>query len=369
MNLAIVVDDLIQFGGQEKLFEEVCAIWPHAPVYTTQISDAWRNKLAPKETKVVTSYMQKLPFAQKLNRHYFPSLTHILAFESFDFSEYDIVLSISSRFAHFVNTKPSTVHVAYMNSPGRMFWETADYFANEDFTLKKHAMHLLSPFLSYIRQADYIAAQKPDIMLGNSEFISQKINKYYRRQASVIYPFIDPNSVPLLTANEVEDYFVVISRLAAWKRVDIAVQACTELGLRLKIIGTGPALENLQSIAGPTVEFTGRVSEEIKWEIIQRSQALIQTQQEDFGIVALEAQLCGKPVIAFGKGGALETVVQGKTGEFFHDQSAESLKTTLQNFDPKSYSPSVCRAQALKFGVANFKSQLRSVVEGAVMYN
>ncbi len=372
MNIALVTDDLIQRGGQEKVVAELADLWPAAPIYTTQISEYWKEYYKQNNTRIVVSFMQKLPYGRKINRYYFPGLFHILAFERFDFSKYDMVFSISSRFAHFIHTKPKTRHIAYINSPGRMFWETSDYFDNESFgslsLFKGIALPLISPFLSYIREIDFVAAQKPDILIANSINVQKKILKYYKRESHVIYPFIKAHQISnRISALQKDSYFVVLSRLVSWKRVDLAVKACTDLGLNLKVIGEGPHLMALEKMAGPTVEFLGAVSDEAKWSVFQSMTALIQTQREDFGIVPLEAMLCGKPVIAFRKGGTLETVVEHVTGEFFDEQSVESLKEALAKFDAVKYSTSDCIDQAVKFDVAEFRNNILRTVTANIV--
>ncbi len=369
MKIAIATDDLIQYGGQERLVSVVSEIWPDAPIFTTQVSDFWQDFYNKRNVEINTSFMQKIPFGRNINRYLFPFLFHSIAFETFDFSQYDVVLSISSRFAHFVNTKASTLHVAYINSPGRMFWEPLDYFENENFggnsTLKTFSNFVLSPFLFYTRMADYAAAQRIDHIISNSKNIRNKVSRYYSRNSEVIYPFIDIESYAnkIKKSTNEKNYFVLITRLVAWKKVDIAIRACNELNYNLKIISTGPDLDRLQKIAGPTIEFLGKVTEEKKWEVLSDAKALIQTQREDFGIVPLEAMLSGIPVIGFGKGGVLETVIPGKTGEFYFEQTPTGLINALIDFNHLKYNSVDCIDQAKKFDVKLFKKELYKTIE------
>lgn len=365
MKLALVCDDLIQNGGAEKVLEELSDIFPDAPIYTSVASGDWLKKFEEKGREVKTSFLQKFPFSVKLNRYYSPFLLHILAFECFDFSDFDVVLSTSSRYAHFIVTKPETKHICYMHSPGRMFWEPFDYFEKENFGVLKPLKSIFDKILKlpllYIKLVDYNASKRVDVFIGNSTASRKRIKKYYGIDAKVIYPGVDfrkfSNIVP-----ENGDYFLVITRLASWKKVDLAIEACEELKVKLKIIGEGPDLNRLKSISGDFVEFLGYVSEEEKTEVIRKCKAVIITQKEDFGLVPLEAMACGKPVIAFKKGGATETVVQGKTGEFFEEQTSFSLKNLLSEFDSKKYFPNDCKNRAQDFDKKIFEEEFRRLI-------
>jgi len=365
MKIAIVCDDLIQFGGQERLVLALSDIWPNAPVYSSYISKKWQKILADKDRKYVTSFMQNLPFVEVFNRNYSVFLAHILAFESFDFSEYDVVLSISSRYAHHVITKPTTKHVCYMNSPGRMFWESADYFAEEDLKKSRLTKRLFECFIAFplniLRMLDYVAAQRVDVFIANSRTPQERIKKYYQRDSEVAYPFADLDRFKVAKTFSEADYFMVVTRLAQWKRVDIAVQACRRLGLKLKVVGDGPALGDLKKIADKNVEILGWLDDTAVAKLYAESLAIINTQCEDFGICPLEAMASGKPVIAYGKGGALETVLAGITGEFFAKQTPESLMEVLKQFNSSKYNPEKCRNQAEKFSRKVFEQSIKKV--------
>jgi len=254
MKIALVHDDLIQHGGAERLFEAVMETFPKADVFTSMTT--WgRNPQ--------TSFMQKLPFKEKLYRHYFP--LYPLAFESFDFTGYDVVLSSSTRFAHGVITRPETLHIAYFNTPPRMFWEPFTYFESNS-ALRS----LLSPLLSYVRVWDRVAAQRPDVLLANAKTPQARVKKYYGRDSEIIYPFVDlgrfgevADGIPTrrVTGLQPDGFFLVVSRLTSWKRIDIAIEACNQLNLPLKIIGEGPDFARLKKLAGPTVELLGRLTD------------------------------------------------------------------------------------------------------------
>ncbi len=353
MRIALVFDDLIQFGGAERLLLALHEIWPAAPVYTSVASKRWQAVCTKLGITLKTSFLQYFPFAVKLNRFYSCLLLHTLAFESFDFSEFDVVLSVSSRYAHGIITKATTTHVCYMNSPGRMFWEPFSYFEHE----KYGRLHkLLLPMLSHLRVWDYAAAQRVDHFIANSRLPHARVAKYYKRQSKIIYPFVE-DYVHGVSADA--GYFLVISRLLPWKRVDIAVKAFAELELPLKIVGEGPDKARLVRMAAPNIEFLGYVSDRVKCVLLQKCRAVVVTQYEDFGLVPLEAMLFGKPVIAYGKGGVLETVIPGKTGTFFVPQDVTALVQALQRFDASVYNRWGCIAQAEKFSKAAFKKQMK----------
>ena len=370
MKVALVHDDLIQFGGAERLLLTMHEIWPQAPIYTALASKKWEKVCKDLGIDLRTTFMQRLPFAVKLNRYYAPFQFHTLAFENLDLSDYDVVISSSSRYAHGIITKPNTIHICYMNSPGRMFWESQNYFEEEEYGFLKPIKMLAKPFLSLplsnLRKWDYISAQRPDYFIANSKTPKARIKKYYGRDSKIIYPCVEyeqfANNVPTIG-----DYYVVVTRLAAWKRVDIAIKACNKLGINLKIIGEGPPMDKLKSIAGSTIEFLGYASDKRKSEILSGAKALINTQKEDFGIVPLEAMAAGKPVIAFGEGGVLETVVKGVTGEFFYEQTPEALIALLKSFHPEKYDPYKCRIRAKKFDKPVFIKAMKDFVNEKVL--
>lgn len=373
MKLAIVFDDLVQNGGAEKLLVTLLELWPEAPLYTPYTSDAWKHTLEKNNTIVHTSFIQKLPFARKLNRVYAIFFFHVLGLERFDLRSFDVVLSLSARFAHGVLTRPDTKHICYMNSPGRMLWEPAAYFQNESLggkKLKPLIYKVLQLPLSVLRLWDFSAAQRVDHFIANAKTPQARIRKYYNRPATIIYPFVDVTAFPftdMTPITESKGYFLLISRLVAWKHVEIAIEACKELGVNLKIIGDGPDKTRLVRIANKNIEFCGRVSDAQKLSYLRDCSGVIQTQHEDFGIVPLEAMACGKPVIAYGEGGAKETIIPSITGEFFYEQTSRSLKQVLAKFDPVGYDSSVCRKQAEKFDKNIFLKQVKSFVDSVYL--
>jgi len=366
MNLAIVCDDLIQFGGAERIVEEFSDMFPEAPIYTSVASKAWLQKYQKKGRVVKTSFLQKFPLAVKLNRYYAPFFLQELGFESFDFSIFDVVLSSSTRFAHHIITRPTTKHICYMHSPGRMFWEPQEYFENENFGFLKPLKNLATTFLKipllYIRILDYSAAKKVDNFIANSIFTQKKIKKYYNRDSDIVYPYIDNKSFKGVKSTE-GNYFLVVTRLLSWKKVDIAIEACKKLDVKLKIMGEGPDEQRLKSISDDHIEFLGYLGDREKMKIMEECRALIVTQKEDFGIAPLEVMACGKPVIAYKAGGVLESVIDGVTGEFFQEQSAKSLEEVLQYFDSEKYLFSDCKKRAQGFDVETFRQRIREKVK------
>lgn len=363
MKVAIVHDDLIQFGGAENVFLAIAEMFPDAHIYTSVISPEWEKVLQDKKIKYFTSFMQRLPNKIKWNRFYSCLLLHTFAFESFNLKNYDVVISSSARYAHGVITKPETLHVCYMHSPGRMWWQQADYFSNE-FTTQGFLKNLLMSFLqiplSYLRVWDFAASSRVDKFIANSKIVKDRIKKYYGKDAEVIYPFCESFEE---VQNTKGDYFLIISRLLPWKKIDVAVEAFTKLSQKLVIIGEGPDKKRLQEMASQNVKFLGYVSDEEKKKLLKNCEALIYTQNEDFGIVPLEAMSAGKPVIAFKEGGVLETVIEGKTGEFFNSQTSEALQTAVLNFDITRYNPVDCVVRAKEFSKEAFIRRIRELIE------
>ena len=362
LKIAVGHDDLtVPYAGGEKVFSAIAEIFPNADIFTSMITDQWRSRLP--DRKILTTFMQRLPLKRKLQKALF--CLYPLAFESLDLSNYDLVISSSSRFAHGVVTRPETKHICYMHSPGRMFWEPESYFSDNPNLGK-----ILTPALSYLRLWDHAAAQRVDQFVANSRNIANKIKRYYGRDAEVVYPFVDlERFAPIPGSREqgVENsYFLVATRLAPWKRVDIAVVAAKQAGVKLKIVGIGPDEKRLRKMAGSGVEILGGVPDDQIIELFQNCSALIMTQEEDFGITSLEAQACGKPVIAYGRGGALETVIAGRTGEFFEEQSAESLAEALKKFDRNKYRTEDCRKNAERFSKERFQKEILEIAKRVV---
>ncbi|MEK7595155.1 MAG: glycosyltransferase [Patescibacteria group bacterium] len=372
IRVAIVHDDLIQFGGAEKVFMALLDLYPSASVYTSVISTEWKDILQKKKINVSTSFMQSLINAVSWNRFYSTFLFHLIAFERFDLSSFDLVISSSSRFAHGVITKPDTKHICYMHSPGRMFWEQSKYFENEKLSknIFGRIVYTLGSFpLSFMRLWDYAASQRVDMFVSNSIGVHNKITRFYQRDSSVIYPFCDVSyfteqaSEETGSKGEYGEFYLVLSRLISWKKIEIAIEACKKTNNKLIIAGDGPDRKRLEKLAGSNCTFLGFVDEPQKKKLLRDAKALILTQEEDFGLTSLEAMASGTPVIAYGLGGALETVVPGNTGEFFSPQTSAALALILEKFSRDTYKSEVSLARAKEFDKTVFLGKMKALIE------
>ncbi len=363
--IALVFDDLMQYGGAERLLLDVLQLFPNAHLFTTCASDKWLERLKRLGIPVHLSFMQRLPFKTRLNRFYSILGLHILAIESFRLASFDLVLSISARYAHGVLTKPTQVHICYMNSPGRMFWEASTYFEHESRLLRA-LWRILLGFLHHVRLWDFTASQRVDYFIANSPVPQARIERYYRRKSSVVFPPVhlpeDPSiyDIPRLKS---ENYFLILTRLQAWKRVDLAINALVGLDFKLKIAGAGVARGPLERLASSVLvegqcEFLGFVTDRRKFELLRNARALVVTQEEDFGISMVEALSVGCPVIAYGVGGATHIIEPGKTGVFFDRQLPSSLRRVLADFDPHKFSAETCIKASKRFSVYNFHKAL-----------
>jgi glycosyltransferase involved in cell wall biosynthesis len=360
MKVAIVHDFLTQMGGAEKVVEVLHEMFPEAPIYTS-IYDAKVMPARYKDWDIRTSFLQRLPM--KRYSHRLALMLYPLAFESFDLSEYDLVVSSSSAFAKGVITQPHTIHVCYTHAPMRFAWTTKNYMQNEKANRSTRA--LLGPGMHYLRNWDIQAASRVDHYIANSSTIAQRIRKFYRRDCDVVYPPVDTSRFSV--APEVGDYYIIVSRFVPYKRLDLAVAAFTKLGLPLKVVGTGRQMQELQEIAGPTVEFMGRVDDATLPGLMARAQAFLMPGEEDFGIAPVEANACGRPVIAFAAGGALDSQIEGVTGVLFKEQTVDCLCEAVRRFEKMTFNPQVIRAHAEKFEVDVFRARLKQAITSAVV--
>lgn len=363
LKTALVHDDLVQAGGAERVAAELHALFPNAPLYTS-IYDRRTTLPYFAEVDVRTSFLQKTPLASrrlhKLALPYFPS-----AYEQFDLSGYDLVLSSASRFAKGVLTAPETCHVCYCHTPTRFAWRPHDYLAQS--RLARLLDPLTRQMMTRLRTWDVASAQRVDYFIANSHTTARRIRKYYRREAAaVIYPPVDTQKYEAAPPAEIGDHFLVVSRLVGYKRVDLAIQACNRLGANLRIIGDGPEMNALRRQAGPTVQFLGRLSDADVAREYARCRALVFPGEEDFGLTPIEAMASGRPVVAFGAGGALETVVDGQTGLFFREQTVDSLAVTLQAIRSLAVLPEALQAHAQRFDLSVFRDQMRRFLDAAL---
>lgn len=357
MRIALAHDYLVQCGGAEKVLECFCELFPYAPIYTIVYDkDLMHGTFENK--KIITSSLQKIPFAPTRHRIFPPLMP--MAIEQFDFSQYDIVLSDSSAYAKGIITGPETLHICYMHTPMRYAWDDCHKYTT-DFYFPMFIKKMVPFFMNYIRVWDRLSANRPDKIIANSNFIARRIKKYYKRDALVINP-------PITLANfhisqEVGNYFLMVGRFMAYKRFDIAIQAFNKLKLPLKILGRGPEIKRLKKIAGPTIEFLGRVSDKELFEYFSHCRAFIFPQEDDFGIVAIEAMASGRPVIAYRGGDIPEHIEEGKTGLFFENQTAEDIIEAVKKFKDSDYDPNYIRAKALKFDKQIFKEKIKSYID------
>ncbi len=358
MKVALVHDYLNQMGGAERVVMAFHEIFPDAPIYTS-IYDPQRVDPAFQKMDIRTSFMQRLPLVTKHHQPYLPF--YPFAMESLDLRGYNVVLSSSSAFGKGVITRPETMHICYCHTPMRWCWNYADYVEREQ--LGNVARKVLPFFITGLRIWDQTSAMRVDHFIANSPVIAERIQKYYRRDSVVIPPPVETGRFPFDPTIQPEDYFLILGRLIPYKRVDLAIEACTKLKLPLVVIGGGRDLERLKQVAGPTIRFMGRLSDEEVIHYYTHCRAFLFPGEEDFGITPLEAQAAGRPVIAYGAGGALTSVVDGVTGTFFYEQTVESLATVLAGFDERIFDPQVIRNHALEFDMPRFRRRILQFIE------
>lgn len=342
------------------MLEAICEIWPHAPIYTLlHDSELVHHKFDDKVVR--TSFLQKVPFAKKHHR-IFPPLM-MLGIEQFNLDYYDVVLSDSSSFAKNLITNSNTLHITYCHTPMRYGWDDCQYYTQE-FSFPGIVKKVVPPLMNYIRMWDFFGSYGVDRFIANSKFVSTRIKKYYHRDSHVINPPVNVNDFHTAKKDEIQDYFLMVGRMMKYKKMDLVIEAFNELKLPLKIVGRGIEKECLEEIAGPTVEFLGRVSDEELRDIYAKAQAFIFPQEEDFGIVAIEALASGRPLIAFRGGDIVEHIEDGKTGIFFEDQTKEDLKDAVKRFKKIDFDPEYIRSTSLKFEKNNFQKKIKEFVEG-----
>lgn len=346
MKIALVHDDLVQWGGAERVLLGISEVFPDAPIYTSVFdrdNEPLRRLFVTKDIR--TSFLQKTPGWRTLYKTLLPF--YPLAFERFDFSEYDLVISHTTRFAKSIITKPETTHICYMHSPPRFLW----HLPSDPPPL------YIKPLLSFLRILDNISSNRVDLWLSGSVNCQERIKKFYKKKSKVLYPFIDLDKFKDIESFD-GNYYLIITRLNAYKRVDITVKAFNKNKEKLKIIGSGGDIDNLKKQSGPNIEFLGNIGDDIKIQLLSGCKALIVSGEEDLGLTPIEAQILGKPVVAFGQGGVLETVINKKTGIFFKEQNENSLQEALNEFKAISFDPIDCINNAEQFSFENFKKKL-----------
>jgi len=350
LKVAIVHDWLVSLGGAERVVESLLKLFPQADLYTS-VYDPKKVKLF-KNRQVRTTFLQHWPLAKSKHQLFAP--IRPLAFESIDLKGYDLVISSSSAEAKGVITGTDTLHISNIYTPVRYYWSGyKEYYANPGFGFLNPIVRYFMPKMTKkLKIWDYAAAQRPDSLIAISKTVSERINKYYNRPSTVIYPPVDvqrfENSSPK------SDYYLVVSRLVPYKRVDLAVEACTSLNRKLVVAGRGPELKNLKKLAGSSVEFVENPTDEDITKLYSKARGFIFSAEEDFGITPVEAMAAGTPVICYGKGGATETVVNGKTGVFHDKQSVESLSQAINKFESIKFDKEHIKQRASDFSEDKF---------------
>jgi glycosyltransferase involved in cell wall biosynthesis len=357
MKVAIVHDYLNQYGGAERVLEALHDLYPDAPVYTSMYApDSMPSRYRGWDIR--TSFMQRLPGVARMHQIYLP--LYPTAFETFDLTGYDVVLSSSSAFAKGVITEATALHVCYCHSPMRFVWNYSDYIEGE--RMAGRARFFLPLVLNYVRLWDETSSRRVDAYIANSRVVARRIKKRYGRQATVINPPVDTKLYCPQAGRKHGDYFLIVSRMIPYKRLDIAIDAFTRLGLPLKVVGRGRQEAELRERAGSNIQFLGALPDAQVRTLYANCRAFIFPGQEDFGITPLEAQASGRPVIAYGAGGALETVVPHLTGEFFPEQTPEALAEVVSGFNENDYDPKAIRMHAESFDREVFKRRVAQFI-------
>jgi glycosyltransferase involved in cell wall biosynthesis len=358
--IAIVHDWLPLYGGAERVLEQMLQVYPEAEVFSLIDAVPQKDRAFLQGHEVTTSFVQRLPKGKSHYRHFFPLMP--LAIEQFDMSSFDLVISSSYAFAKGALTGPGQLHLCYCHSPIRYAWDLQHQYLRESKLDRGPLSWLVRGLLHYIRLWDCRTAAGVDDFMANSKFVARRIEKVYRRQATVVYPPVNLERYDLCAAKE--DFYFSASRLVPYKRMDLLIEAFNGMpNKRLILIGDGPELPRLKAMAAPNVELLGWQSQESLTSYLQRARAFLFAGEEDFGIVLLEAQACGTPVVAYGRGGALETVVEGETGMFFPEQTSQSVQVAIKEFEDQSWCPEACRRNADLFRASEFRRRFQGFVE------
>lgn len=358
---AIIHDWLVEFGGAEQILAALLEIWPQAPVYTMIFDPAGQCADLLTGRTVIPSILQKFPGATRRHRSLLPLMP--LAVEQFDLRAYNLLVSLSYAVAHGVLTRPDQLHLNYICTPVRYAWHLYFQYLEEGRLTRGLKSWIARSILHYLRLWDVAAANRVDDFVAISHWVARNVWRVYRRQAAVIYPPVDVEACEPCSAKD--DYYLVVSRLVPYKKIDLIVDAFSQLTHKsLLVIGDGPELPRLQARAGKNVQFLGYQPVEAVRDAMRRARAFLFAAEEDFGITAVEAQACGTPVIAFGKGGALETVIEGQTGLFFYQQTPESLLQAIHAFEAlPSFELGALRQNAERFSKERFLRQFRQHVD------
>lgn len=362
MKVAIIHDWLVTYAGAERVLEQLVRLWPEADLYSVVDFLPLDQRSFIQNKPVKTSFIQRLPLAKKYYRHYLPLM--IYAIEQFDLSAYDIVISSSHAVAKGVLTGPEQLHICYCHTPIRYAWDLQHQYLDES-SLTTGLKSIFARYLLHkIRLWDLRTANGVDVFVGNSHYIGRRIHKVYRRSAEIIYPGVDVECFNLGVQPR-ENFYLTASRMVPYKKIQLIVEAFAAMPhKRLVVIGDGPDMAKIKAKASSNIQIMGYQSQEVLVDYMQRAKAFVFAAEEDFGIVIVEAQACGTPVIAFDKGGASETVVHGETGWLFPEQSVSAIQKAVQDFEEQfKANPQRIREHALQFSNERFKKQFHELVQ------
>lgn len=363
MKVAIVQEWLVTVGGSDKVVKAIMDVFPDADIYTLVAKKEVCDELGIPWEKVHTSFIQKMPLGTKKHRAYLPLFP--FAIEQFDLRGYDVVISSSHCVAKGVLTKADQLHICYCHSPIRYCWDMYNEYLEESHLDKGFKSWLVRLMLHPIRQFDAIAGSRVDYYISNSDYVGQRIRKTYRRKATTIHPNIDISNFEL--CNDKQEYYLASSRLVAYKKIDTIIEAFNQMpDKKLVVIGGGPNLEAYRKLAKDNVTVMGYQPFDVLKDKMQHAKAFIFAADEDFGMIPIEAQSCGTPVIAYGHGGSLETVNGGKTGLFFYEQTPEAIVEAVNKFEAmgsQPFAPADCRQWAEGFSEERFKREIKEFVE------
>lgn len=360
MRVALVHEYFCNLGGADTVARVLHEIFPDAPVYTLQVYERNRRHDWLRGMELRTSFIQRLPFAGRTHQIFLPLMPY--AIEQFDFSGYDLILSSSSFIAKGIIPPPNVFHLSYTHTRQRVAWDLESEYVNAI----PHPLKIFArAYMRRLRQWDVAAAQRVDQFIANSNFVAHRLKQLYRRDASVIPPPVDTETFTPLAVSRGE-YYLAVGRLVKYKRFDVAIEACKKLGCQLRIIGDGPERAALGKMSDAHIQFLGVQPHAVIREQLAGARALLFPALEDFGIVVVEAQAMGCPVIAYGAGGVLDTVCDGETGILFHAQTAESLSDAMQRAENFKFDANHLRANALRFSAANFKTHLLQEIDSLI---
>ncbi len=358
MKTALVHERLNVLAGSEKVLFAVHDIFPEAPVYTAISDSALTNAHLP-GVDIHTSFLQKLPLVAKHHQKFLP--LYMLAFEQFDLTGYDLVISSSHCAAKAVITRPSACHVCYCHSPMRYAWDMQHAYTKYQGRLVRGAWAMMS---NYVRLWDLGTSFRVDRFVANSAHVARRIRKYYGKPAEVIYPPVDIDRFTV--SSKVDDYYVVLSRFAPYKRVDMVIKAFNRLGIRLLVIGSGEQESELKKLAGKNIEFLGHVPDAGVAQYLSRARGSVIAAEEDFGITTVEGIAAGRPVVAYGVGGSAEIITDGENGVLFHEPTVESLVEAVGRCESLSWNPEAIKRTSERFGADVFRREMKCFVERAI---